>query len=827
MKLTPILRLKFANLLFLLGIITFCICFKSPVDNFLNRTLVKPLISKFDDSYLSAVVMLILLIAIVLWLWISTSKKFILTIGFSTLLFYLTQRWNSYWLFKPFILIPQLYTWDIVVLLLVLPITKWLFQNEIESNANTSGGFIEEQPIIDESGDDFNRSIVARKIAELVLSTQNKKSFAIGIVGEYGSGKTSFIHLITNHFPKESVEIIWFNPWSCEKSEYIGRDFFDKLAHHLYYLNPKLSSLITTYSRKLSRINTTGEKLFQQLNFLTSFKYNIEGEYDQINELLKQSNKKIIVIIDDVDRLYSDEIMEVLRTIRNTASFCNMIYLVAYEHRYVLDAIRSVNENVADNFLYKIIQLEIPLPKREKEDLIRLLESKLQPLVDLADYQSLQENIIPYGLKTKFAMSYENVFRNSRDIIRFINGLQLSYQLLKKETLFENLFILELLKYRFIKVYDLLYERQSEWLLVKTLRSRHDEYYQLKEYKEGDKQHLEIERELLKEYDAKDIELITSLLRNIFNDFNRHKESKKSIIYPMFFERYFRFRIAKTELSEDEFQKSWNAGLISLKKFIDEAIKDDLIIPLTYRLLQVEPKSKYFFEQLVKCIFYLGPKYITKKGKTSFDASALIDKLWNYDNIVANQYYDGNTNSYSAFLKRQFKAGQTPYIFENEIIYRIKETNRNVSISTDDLIELQIEYFKRHVAERGVTDDAMWILYGIRQFNIDSDKWSFEPNVIPIVKELILNNDPIHFLQYSIYFDIRDKSMVTIDRHIMTFFDTPEELRLFVQHHALLDEASKKDYLSFFDKCQEAGLYNLIQHNFIPSLARIQQIGGG
>jgi hypothetical protein len=95
----------------------------------------------------------------------------------------------------------------------------------------------------------------------------------------------------------------------------------------------------------------------------------------------------------------------------------------------------------------------------------------------------LAQDIIINGFEMNFPLSFKPIFRNSRDVIRFINTFQISYQLLGTETLFENLFTLELLKFRYIDVYELIYERRFEWLKAVARRSRHDEYYELKEFK--------------------------------------------------------------------------------------------------------------------------------------------------------------------------------------------------------------------------------------------------------------------------------------------------------------------------------------------------------
>ena len=60
--------------------------------------------------------------------------------------------------------------------------------------------------------------------------------------------------------------------------------------------------------------------------------FRIDGSLEKLkndisNELL-HLKKKVFVVIDDVDRLDKDEVFEVLRLVRNTAKFCNIIFFL-------------------------------------------------------------------------------------------------------------------------------------------------------------------------------------------------------------------------------------------------------------------------------------------------------------------------------------------------------------------------------------------------------------------------------------------------------------------------------------------------------------------
>lgn len=511
----------FPGLLWLFCCASFLLFFIEPVNAVLDKLFVRPLIADFKSTVLNESVLVILSAGLSMWLFLFGGTRFLRTLAIFAVCFYTLELNQSYWQFHHLHLIPFLRDWDIIVAALIVPACFTLItKGQQRSNDLSNIGFVEDRAIESPEQDTFNRKEVAREIAKRISVTIHEKSFAIGILGEYGSGKTSFINLIKGYLNKAQTEVVNFNPWSAEGTPNIQKDFFDLLASRLYALDPKVSGLILDYSRKLSRIDNSAEKIIRKIGLASSLfrPGSYADDYVRINTLLEHSGKKIIVTIDDLDRLYKEEVMEVLRLIRNTASFTNIIYLVAYERSYIQESIKSMNPNVGSSYLDKIIQLEIPLPKREDEDLLRLLENLLKGFITDTDLQSYREHILETGFRNQFNFAFETVFRQSRDVVKFINNFKIAYELLGKEVMFESLFVLELLKFRFPLIYDRLFENRRDFVRQMPSRSTHEEFYQLRTFEVEKEDHLVIGRTLREErnYGEKDIVLICGLLNNCF-----------------------------------------------------------------------------------------------------------------------------------------------------------------------------------------------------------------------------------------------------------------------------------------------------------------------
>lgn len=826
---TKVLR-EFPSLLWLFGCIALLLFFSNPLNVFLNKFIVNPVISEFRNNLFNNVILLMLSLGVCAWLWNYGDKGFLRRVAVFVFGYYVLQLSDDYWKFQHSVLFPFLRNWDMITAALVLPVLSTLLPKH-PAEERGGNGFIEDLAIETAEEDGFNRKEVAREIAKKISATQNTKAFAIGVLGEYGSGKTSFINLIKACLDKEFVEVADFNPWSAESTPHIQKDFFDLLAGKLYEFNPQISGLVLDYSRKLSRIDSSAERLVRQVGLAGKlfYKGSYRDDFDRINALLDESGKKIVITIDDLDRLYHDEVMEVLRLIRNTANFTNIFYLVAYERSYIEESIKSLNAKAGQSYLDKIIQLEIPLPKRESNDLLFLLEKLITPFVTGDHMDAYRSHIVESGFQNKFNFAFEKVFRQSRDVIKFVNNFKITYHLLGTEVMFESLFVLELLKFRFPLIYDRLFEHTDDFAWVSGSRSSHEEFYELLTYKEEKNDLLKIARTFREEkyYTESEIKLISGILNNLFFKFDRSKKAKNAIIYPMFFERYFRYRLSGNELSEKSYRTAFDGGPDSMRSFIEDCISRNILRPLAMRLFQEKPNNRESYELKIRSLFDIGPKYKRKENGRSFDLQALIDELWNVDDRHVRTYYKKEASLYVDFLESLFEQAPFPYLFHNEIIYHIKKGSQDIGLSKDRLTDFSVQYFNKHVQQAGLSQDAMYLAWWTRhEYTIDfpgrrgyvTEHWRFEDKLVPGLKDTLSNTNPYQFLKYSIQHEHREENMNTIWEAIRNFFGSPEDLRYFVEDHPILDQEIKIEYLAFYDACVSAGFDRFATFEFKTSL---------
>ena len=142
------------------------------------------------------------------------------------------------------------------------------------------------------------------------------------------------------------------------------------------------------------------------------------------DELIKRQ-KKLIIVIDDIDRLNQSEIKQIFRLIRINADFPNTIYLLAFDRNIIEKNLGEQAGVSGKDYLNKIVQVnfDIPFakPTKTSEFLLNELNRVLSVLPESAQTFYNQDN--PYWANV-YHSGFKNLFKNIRDVKRFVSSLE-------------------------------------------------------------------------------------------------------------------------------------------------------------------------------------------------------------------------------------------------------------------------------------------------------------------------------------------------------------------------------------------------------------------
>ncbi|MGH9715789.1 MAG: KAP family P-loop NTPase fold protein [Candidatus Acidiferrales bacterium] len=287
-----------------------------------------------------------------------------------------------------------------------------------------------DNPIQTSDEDTLGRAAVARSFARQVLTLDASQGVVVGVLGPWGSGKTSFFNLARPQFGKAGVPILDFNPWMFSGAQQLVESFFLEIAaqlrirHGLAEVGKDLADYGEMFSG-LGWLPILGTWI-ERTRAITGIAGDIskrrrEGvgtRRDRIQKALARLDKPILVFLDDVDRLSTDEIRDMFKLVRLTASFPNLIYVVAFDRHRVEQALSDQGIPGRD-YLEKILQVAIDLPEVPDQVLAREVGAALaEGLAKVEHRGPFDEAAWP----DIFSDIVRPLIRNMRDVRRYVSA---------------------------------------------------------------------------------------------------------------------------------------------------------------------------------------------------------------------------------------------------------------------------------------------------------------------------------------------------------------------------------------------------------------------
>ncbi|KIZ27209.1 hypothetical protein COE52_21825 [Bacillus thuringiensis] len=345
--------------------------------------------------------------------------------------------------------------------------------------------------------DALSRKEFAKQLIDPIIKSNGK--LTIGIYGPWGSGKSSFFTMMNDYIPKEQLKMN-FTPWYFgENTDGIILEFLEHFAEQINksnYYDTGLEKELAAYANffKSIQLRPTGATialgdLFK--GFLPE-ESDIKAIKKVIDNMLIKSDRKIVVFIDDLDRLDREEIITVFKLIRLVCDFPNVVYVLALDEEIVSLALGQVYLKQATEeqamlkgreYLEKFIQVPIYLPKVD--------EVKFKQFF----IDGLKEILQKHNIKTGFFENIDSIypvidittFRTIRNIKRYLNLVQIFVPILKEEVFVDDLLYLLAIKVTEPSLYDwirmhphILYEDDQRYFkdneTINTFKKKYSKY---------------------------------------------------------------------------------------------------------------------------------------------------------------------------------------------------------------------------------------------------------------------------------------------------------------------------------------------------------------
>ena len=284
---------------------------------------------------------------------------------------------------------------------------------------------------------------------DLCLLDLRRESLTMGIIAEWGKGKSSFINLLINKVEVHGDIIIRFNPRGSKSAANIQEDFFDTFATELSKYYAGFGFLLGRYTKHLGLLGQ-----YEWTRPLESLLTLLLPEKDEqaINGALRMIDRRVYVAIDDLDRLTGEEIIEVLKLVDRNASFNNVIFVMAYDKEYVNNVLRKhLDHGLNHSFIDKYVTWEVPLPEIDsgvlRKNMRGYLENNLLGLPEEEKQRALE------GWSYVDEIIAENL-ASVRHLKRYVNLTLHRYRGVYSKVDPADFFLLSLLQYRHLAIYN-------------------------------------------------------------------------------------------------------------------------------------------------------------------------------------------------------------------------------------------------------------------------------------------------------------------------------------------------------------------------------------
>ncbi len=408
---------------------------------------------------------------------------------------------------------------------------------------------------ISELGQDrLSRGNFCREVSRLIDSVPiGAHSTVFGLVGPWGSGKTSVLNLVTKELKRQgNIAVAQFSPWAVSDSSSLLVEFFAALlgAHE----SLKGASRRRTFA-KLARktmpvigsLGVVGKTVGASLEVLLKDGSWAE-QFARLDRIIGSSGARVLITVDDVDRLHGVEVLTLLKTIRLLGRFRNVHYLLAYDHDALAEALSPSlggSSDRASEYLEKIVQYPLSIPPAQESQLKGILDQGLQSLFhdDVTAVVSGAEGRFDYIYNTQMT----NWLTTVRSVKRFVAQSRHYYELVAGDVDVADFLILTFLRLHFPKVYDRLPTWRSELLGETVSGNQRDKAVWLDRIQKAG-------------VDEDNCARLWELLKWVFPNAAGNVSSSsnlKRIANKHYFQRYFVFGIPEDDVSDVQVNADW------------------------------------------------------------------------------------------------------------------------------------------------------------------------------------------------------------------------------------------------------------------------------
>jgi len=317
-----------------------------------------------------------------------------------------------------------------------------------------------DEPINDEMDDLIGRRNFANALKDHIYNLSFGESFVMALYGRWGEGKTSILNLLKKEIKKETHLLVYeFDPWYFGDDNALTANFYyglnDLLREH-YYLSKKIKNALKFYPEILFK----GFALRFHKSAAEDRPLEIKND---IEKFIASIDKRVLVVIDDIDRLQKEQILAVFQLIKLTSQIKNMVFLLSFDPSKVADAIKNDREmKDPQSYIEKIVQLPINIPMTDQSMIDKFIyysypgtgsQSEIDKLFDRLKIDEAKRKDFDDQFGLIYQSEIKQILSTYRAAKRYLNSIFFRLPPIIGEVYLYDFFIVEIFQTFFPEIY--------------------------------------------------------------------------------------------------------------------------------------------------------------------------------------------------------------------------------------------------------------------------------------------------------------------------------------------------------------------------------------
>lgn len=415
-----------------------------------------------------------------------------------------------------------------------------------------------DDPIQSWSEDTLGRAALVENISIRLIIARTP---VLALFGEFGSGKTSILNLLREHLAPKAI-VVSFSTWLPGSQEtltsYLLADIATECQKH--YMVPGL--------RKSSR--RLAAALSQSVPFLKGYSALVPAatqrdDIESVGAALERLPKRVVVLLDDIDRMERLEVLTLLKVIRGISVLRNLSFVCASNRETLVSTVRGEFNDESNLYFDKFFPVSIQVPNADEDSIRKAGVERLVATFKRRGWfdDKTEEDSFRDQIEIVWKECIAPFCRNLRAIGILANDVGLAASLLEREVHPVDLTLIELLRRFRPAVYEII-ERNSIPLTGGERLDRGGSFHSSDEIRslrkvlfeefqragQGDDQ-FEYVRKILSQLFPEFVEIgIRSWTPNNLKPESRDEE--KRIYHPGMFPAYFRYELPQAMFSSVE-----------------------------------------------------------------------------------------------------------------------------------------------------------------------------------------------------------------------------------------------------------------------------------